>query len=759
MTHQKNMSLRTRLLLLVTCIVLLGFAITLTLLSRQTSTMQYQTALQYTTQMAISEGDKATHNLDQGMDVARTLAQALGGMKAAGVAHRAQADALIKGVLSGNPEFLGVWTGWEPDAFDGQDSAHASLPGHDATGRYVPYWNRGNESATIQVEPLVDYDKPGAGDYYQLAKASGQETVMEPYIYQLAGKPVLMTSLVVPIQIDGRFVGVAGVDIALSSLQKTVEPIRIYETGFASLISNKGIFVADRDPHNVGKDMGRGEGLDLARAAIAEGRTLQIHLVSERLKTDVTRVYVPIYIGNVKTPWSFAATVPDDTILAEVRQLRIASIALGLLSAMLVSLGLAVALNRLVLRPIGGEPNDAAAMAARVAHGDLSQPIHVRANDSTSLIAQLQHMQGSLASVVANVRQGAEGVASASAEISQGNHDLSARTESQASALEQTAASMEQLSSTVTQNADNARHATQLARTASSVAAQGGEAVARVISTMKDINDSSRKIADIIGVIDGIAFQTNILALNAAVEAARAGEQGRGFAVVASEVRSLAGRSAEAAKEIRTLIDTSVSRVEVGAAQVDQAGSTMAEVVKSIQQVADLMGEISAASSEQSAGVGQVGEAIVQMDQTTQQNAALVEEMAAAASSLQTQASDLVGTVAVFQIGNGSPARPNSPAPARAHASAPTSAHIPARPPAPIKARPAKAAAPAPAPAPALAATPTSSRKQPPLGAPATARPAASPPSSRPALAAPPRIQAPATAPKPKPADDEWESF
>ena len=745
MTRQKNMSLRTRLLLLATFIVLLGYALTLTLLSRQTSTMQHQTALQYTTQLATNEGAKATRKLEEGLNTARALAQALGGMKTAGLANRAQADALIKGLISSNPDFLGVWTGWEPDAFDGQDSAHVGLPGHDATGRYVPYWNRGGDKGAINVEPLADYDKPGTGDFYQLAKASGQETVLEPYIYQLAGQSVLMTSLVVPILIDNRFVGVAGVDITLSSLQKIVEPIRIYETGFASLLSNKGFVVGDRDPQNVGKDMGRGGSLDLARAAIAEGRSLQNHFVSDQLQADVTRVYVPIAIGQTKTPWSFAATVPDDTILAGVQQLRLTSIALGLASVVLVSLGLAIALNRLVLRPIGGEPDDAAAMAARVAQGDLSQSIAVRANDTTSLIAQLQQMQGSLASVVANVRQGAEGVATASAEISQGNHDLSARTESQASALEQTAASMEQLSSTVTQNADNARHATELARTASSVAAQGGEAVARVISTMKDINDSSRKIADIIGVIDGIAFQTNILALNAAVEAARAGEQGRGFAVVASEVRSLAGRSAEAAKEIRALIDTSVSRVEVGAAQVDQAGNTMTEVVKSIQQVADVMGEISSASSEQSAGVGQVGEAIVQMDQVTQQNAALVEEMAAAASSLQSQASDLVGTVAVFKIGHDSPTRPASSASTAPRAAA----RLATLPRAPAKAATAaKLAKPAAAPAPAIAA-PAAARK--PAAAPAAA--------ARPALASPPRASAPPVAAKAKPADDDWESF
>ena len=643
------MSLRTRLLLWVTLIVLVGYAITLTVLSRQAGSLQHKTALQYTTQLASSESAKVALGLERALDSARTLAQGLGSLQSAGLADRASADALLQGVLVGNPDFLGVWTGWEPNAFDGKDSEFTHQPGHDASGRYVPYWNRG--SASVSVEPLMDYDKTGVGDFYQLAKASGQETVMEPFVYPVAGKNVLMTSLVVPIQIHGRFVGVVGVDIALSSLQQAVEKIRVYGTGYASLLSNRGIYVGDRDAENVGKALSQSEGLELAQQAIAQGNTLQSHFSSQRLQTEATRVYVPLQIGTTQTPWSFAVTVPNDTIQSEVRQQRVAAIGLGVSSILLVSLGLAFALDRLVLRPIGGDPDDAARITARVAQGDLSQPIAVRAHDSTSLMAQLQGMQNSLAGVVANVRQGAESVATASTKISQGNHDLSGRTESQASALQQTAASMEQLSTTVTQNADNARHANELAHSASRVAAQGGEAVARVIDTMQGINDSSRKIADIIGVIDGIAFQTNILALNAAVEAARAGEQGRGFAVVASEVRSLAGRSAEAAKEIKTLIGASVGRVEVGTTQVHQAGQTMTEVVQAIQRVTDIMEKISAASAEQSAGVGQIGEAITQMDQVTQQNAALVEEMAAAASSLQNQAQDLVQTVAVFQLG------------------------------------------------------------------------------------------------------------
>ena len=317
----------------------------------------------------------------------------------------------------------------------------------------------------------------------------------------------------------------------------------------------------------------------------------------------------------------------------------------------LVSVALGMLFAFLVTRSITVPMRQAVQSAEAISSGNLATDIQVRGKDEAARLLQaLSVMQGNLVRIVDNVRQGAEGVATASAQIAQGNLDLSQRTEEQASALEETAASMEELSSTVKQNADNARQANQLALSASTVAIKGGEVVGQVVTTMKGINDSSKKITDIISVIDGIAFQTNILALNAAVEAARAGEQGRGFAVVASEVRSLAGRSADAAKEIKTLISASVERVEQGTALVDQAGATMTEVVSSIRRVTDIMGEISAASTEQSAGVAQVGEAITQMDRVTQQNAALVEESAAAAESLKTQAQQLVQTVAVFKL-------------------------------------------------------------------------------------------------------------
>jgi methyl-accepting chemotaxis protein len=339
----------------------------------------------------------------------------------------------------------------------------------------------------------------------------------------------------------------------------------------------------------------------------------------------------------------------SDTL--EVRASHLQNTQYLILALLGVCLAGAVALTLAFIRSITGPVAEAVAVAKAVADGDLGMTVPVRgSNEFGQLMQALSLMREHLSSVVTQVRQGSESVATASAEIAQGNNDLSSRTEQQASALEETAASMEELSSTVKQNADSARQANQLAMSASSVAVQGGVVVNQVVDTMKGINEASRKIADIISVIDGIAFQTNILALNAAVEAARAGEQGRGFAVVASEVRSLAGRSAEAAKEIKSLIGASVERVAHGTALVDQAGSTMTEVVDSIKRVTDIMGEISAASNEQRLGVSQIGEAVTQMDQATQQNAALVEEMAAAASSLKGQAQDLVQVVSVFKL-------------------------------------------------------------------------------------------------------------
>lgn len=345
-----------------------------------------------------------------------------------------------------------------------------------------------------------------------------------------------------------------------------------------------------------------------------------------------------------------AAQASHEATRSAAQRMQWWSAGLALL-AVVVAAALLWVMVRTMRQELGGDPADARAALRRVADGDLSDD--QRVDKPLGLMAELQGMRQSLRELVQQVQTASAEMLHASSEIAQGNADLSMRTESQASALEETAASMEQLNVTVRQNADNAQTANQLALSASDVAQQGGNVVERVVDTMKGISASSHRIADIINVIDGIAFQTNILALNAAVEAARAGEQGRGFAVVASEVRALAKRSADAAKEIKDLITTSLERVENGSTLADQAVGTMQDMVGAIRRVTDIMGEISAASHEQSSGVAQVGEAITQMDQATQQNAALVEESAAAAQGLRNQAESLLRAISRFQLERG----------------------------------------------------------------------------------------------------------
>ncbi len=350
----------------------------------------------------------------------------------------------------------------------------------------------------------------------------------------------------------------------------------------------------------------------------------------------------------------------EDKLNAEIAQdaksafasARALMLVLGAL-ALLAGIAAAVVITRSILKQLGGEPDYAAQIASQIAAGDLAAVIETKAGDETSLLAEMKTMRDSLVNIVGQVRVGTDTIATASSEIASGNLDLSNRTEQQASSLEKTTSSMRELTTTVKQNADNAREANQLAASASEVARQGGVVVTQVVETMSSINESSKKIVDIISVIDGIAFQTNILALNAAVEAARAGEQGRGFAVVASEVRNLAQRSAAAAKEIKTLIGISVEKVEIGTKLVGQAGVTIDEVVTSVKHVTDIIAEISAASQEQSSDIEAINRSVIEMDGMTQQNAALVEEAAAAAQSLQDQASELAKVVSIFKLNAG----------------------------------------------------------------------------------------------------------
>ncbi|MCA1860459.1 methyl-accepting chemotaxis protein [Janthinobacterium sp. HSC-3S05] len=394
---------------------------------------------------------------------------------------------------------------------------------------------------------------------------------------------------------------------------------------------------------------------DRYRVALANSRIGLVQADGSRpgVKDPVAKMYAVVKFA----PWDWligTGTYIDDINHKFWAQ---AGVLLAIGGALMLVVGaLAALMLRRILGQLGGEPDYAAAIVAQIAQGDLTTHIDTRPGDTSSLLMAIKAMRDNLAHLVSQVRTDAESISTASGEIASGNHDLSARTEQQAGSLEETASTMEEMTSTVRQNADNARQANQLAISASQVATQAGGVVSQVVDTMGAINASSKKIGDIIAVIDGIAFQTNILALNAAVEAARAGEQGRGFAVVASEVRNLAQRSAAAAKEIKQLIDSSAEQVGAGEKLVALAGETMEKVVSSVQHVTDIVAEISSASAEQSAGIEQINQAIVEMDNMTQQNSALVEQASAAAQAMNEQAAGLAQIVSVFKVGAAAPA-------------------------------------------------------------------------------------------------------
>ncbi|QBE61743.1 methyl-accepting chemotaxis protein [Pseudoduganella lutea] len=642
MTLLRNLSLNARISLAATTLVIVSLALVAIITGAHNRDSAVDAAMRLARVSAEAAAATLSGRIEANYSSTTTLANTVAAALAAdkGLA-RDQVDAASQALLRGSDDLLGVSVTMEPNALDGRDAEFAGQkPRFDATGRYMPYFTRKADGG-VHVEPITFSDKPGANDWYDVPKKTGKRYLTEPTTYPVAGKDVLMISLMAPVVVAGQVRGVVSADFLLTKLGDILAGLKTVEEGRLALVSNEGLYASHPDAARNGKKAD-----DMPQAALAAVRAGQPF---EYEADGIVNLVQPLHISGGVAPWAVRLAFPKSVATAPAHELMVYTAMASVLCAAIAAAVMVFVLGRLT-RPL----RELARTMTQLAGGnaDLTKRLAVKGNDELAVIGNgFNTFVAKIEAVLARVRDSSASVAVASSEISQGNADLSARTEQQASALEETAASMEELTSTVKQNSDNAAQARQLAANASGVATRGGAVVAEVVETMAAINASSTKVVDIIAVIDGIAFQTNILALNAAVEAARAGEQGRGFAVVASEVRNLAQRSASAAKEIKALIGDSVAQVERGSALVQGAGATMDEVVTSVRSVADIIAGIAAASIEQSAGIGQVTQAVGQMDGVTQQNAALVEEAAAAAESLQQQAATLVALVGEFRIG------------------------------------------------------------------------------------------------------------
>lgn len=480
---RKKLSTRALVLTIAAATIACGFIVTIGLLTWQSGQLQKKLARDYLVQTTENQASRMQNSLDAGYAAARELASGVISLKQAHHADRQVAETLLKNTLKHHPELLSVSLGWEPDAFDGRDGEFAGQPGQDPNGRFVRYVDRDN-AGNIALHLLSDYETPGSGNYYILPRERQKEVVLDPYIYPYNGVDVMLTSLAVPIMIDGRFHGVVTADVALTSLQKETDSIKPYPGAYAQLFSHTGVYIAHPDKSRIGKQAQNSQAL---LDGVKSGATNVLERFSDSQGADVFNINVPIAVGDTGTPWVLGLAVPIAEVLAESIRQRHIAIVLTLLSVIVVSCVVGVVFTRKVLRPVGGEPADAAKIALAVAQGDLTQVIPLRPKDESSIFYAMYAMQKQLREIATQLARTCESVNHGAAEIAAGNIDLAARTEQQASALEETAASMEQITATVKQNADNANQATRLTHNTAQIAQRGHEVVHQAIDIMGQI--------------------------------------------------------------------------------------------------------------------------------------------------------------------------------------------------------------------------------------------------------------------------------
>ncbi|MCE0490865.1 methyl-accepting chemotaxis protein [Pantoea sp. Mb-10] len=636
----RKMSTRTLMILAGGLTICIGFIATIGLISWMSSKEQKMLAVNNLQLIARTTGQQIQGELSKGLDVAKTLGQNIAALPAAGVKDRGVVDKLMQYTLSQNADFMSMTVVFEPNAYDGRDVEFAGKTGQLPDGRYAWYVDRDNKGQ-YRMNAAPNFMLPGDGDFYQIPKNTRKDVLIEPYKAPYEGVGLVwITSVATPIIINDKLIAVINSDMSLNAIQKRISLLKPFNgTGYAVLISSDGVVVASPDKENAGKKWNGDSSLKTSG--------LSEHY-DPVLKENAIYAWYPVLVGDSDKPWYFGVVVPVSKVMEAANHEIMWAASLMILSIIIVCAVLGILFSRKVLRPLGGEPIEAAKIALSIAGGNLQSDIKFDKNDKSSLFYALHIMQKQLREFVIQIKDASLTVRQGAEEIAHGNLDLSSRTEQQAASLEETAASMEQISAAIRLNADHSREATEMTSKANSIADRGAKIVGQVVETMAGINESSKKIADITTLINSIAFQTNILALNAAVEAARAGEQGRGFAVVASEVRNLAQRTANAVKDVSSLIEESGMRVSRGVSLVDEAGVSMQEINQAVSSVQYMIEQIVTASDEQARGIAQVTQAVNDIDGSTQHNASLVQVMSAASTSLDSRARQLEQTVAHF---------------------------------------------------------------------------------------------------------------